>query len=252
MPNRRRGFLVLKQTCADGSAEDFTPQHEAHGPVLLDASAPDFLGAEVMSNNTAELCAIGHALRFLHTQPVELQKRPALVRFDSVYAANSVQGIFNGSKNARLIVQCRKLLAAAAATREVRFEHVKGHSNEQYNERADYLANLGAAQSKVLKQAAAKTHAKAPAPATATREEVPELKAKPKTKAKAKAKAKPGAKSRAISIEDDDDDDDTAKKPRRAKAKAKAKPGTKRRAISLDNDEDSDDDDDDAKKPKRA
>ena len=42
---------------------------ERSGPVVTDPSAGDFLGAEVGSNNTAELSAIAHAARWILTQP---------------------------------------------------------------------------------------------------------------------------------------------------------------------------------------
>ena len=38
---------------------------ERSGPVVTDPSASDFIGAEVGSNNTAELTAIAHAARWL-------------------------------------------------------------------------------------------------------------------------------------------------------------------------------------------
>ena len=55
------------------------------------------------SNNTAELSAIGEALiwcnQFLTTSPPPSNISRIVIRYDSEYAAKSVQGIFNGKKN---------------------------------------------------------------------------------------------------------------------------------------------------------
>ena len=65
-----------------------------YGPICLDPSSSFYLGSEVTSNNTAELTAIGEALLWLSDfAPV---RSTALIRYDSEYAAKSVQGIFNG------------------------------------------------------------------------------------------------------------------------------------------------------------
>jgi hypothetical protein len=83
-----------------------------------------------------------------------------VIRYDSEYAAKSVQGIFNGKKNTELIAEARRHYAALSRvmvaghsveamrpTRavEVAFVHVKGHSNSRWNDRADELAGFGAA-----------------------------------------------------------------------------------------------------------
>ena len=117
---------------------------ELFGPVVLDKSLPFYMNAIVCSNNTAELTAIGEALLWLrdfgHSYP-----GAAVIRFDSEYAAKSVQGIFNGKKNLELIKYIREVLREVrAGGRELHWEHVKGHSGDEMNERADYLAGLGA------------------------------------------------------------------------------------------------------------
>jgi ribonuclease HI len=62
--------------------------------------------------------------------------------YDSEYAAKSVMGQFNGSKNKELITNCRNLLKELDCT--VSFKHVKGHSGDVYNDMADKLAKDGA------------------------------------------------------------------------------------------------------------
>ena len=114
------------------------------------------------------MTAIGEALRFLihfaTAQAVQLAAYENIVIcYDSEYAAKSVLGIFNGNKNVPLISKIRDLLQAARASLKhlhasiakslikrdgahlLQFYHVKGHSGIRWNERADVLANEGAA-----------------------------------------------------------------------------------------------------------
>ena len=84
------------------------------------------------SNNTAELTAIGEALRWvkqLHgpgdparipmsSLPTptpatvrDMRRLPIIINCDSTYAGNSVLGVFNGSKNSHLIRNIRGLLS---------------------------------------------------------------------------------------------------------------------------------------------
>lgn len=118
---------------------------ELWGPVQLDQSAADFLGAEVCSNNTGELSAICHALQWLSAQD---SKQPAVICYDSKYAANQAQGLNQAHKNKALSGKSRSLLKLARQGRAVRFLHVKGHSGNQWNDVADRLANVGATGSR--------------------------------------------------------------------------------------------------------
>jgi ribonuclease HI len=112
------------------------------------------------SNNTAELTAIGEALiwcnQFLTTSPPPSNISRIVIRYDSEYAAKSVQGIFNGKKNVELIAAVRKQYAAlqrvgsipsgqSSSAMVIDFVHVKGHSKSRWNDRADELAGFGAA-----------------------------------------------------------------------------------------------------------
>ena len=123
---------------------------ELYGPVELDAASPAFLGAEVGSNNTGELSGVCAALQWLvndaEARRAPGEPSPAAICYDSEYAANQVQGKWKTNKNFALVAMGKDLLARARATgRKVRFIHVKGHSNHQWNDRADMLANKGAA-----------------------------------------------------------------------------------------------------------
>ena len=145
---------------------------ELHGPVVLQPQSPFYLGATVGSNNSAELSAVGEALLWLRDYSGSVLGEPkpgqaplsVCVRYDSEYAAKSVQGIYNGKKNEALIARIRSIYqevltmragpqAATAIARGVRlgtglagvqWEHVRGHSNELFNSRADELAGMGA------------------------------------------------------------------------------------------------------------
>ena len=117
---------------------------ELYGPVVLDRKSPSYMKALVCSNNTAELTAVGEALLWLRDYG-QAYPGPTVIRYDSEYAAKSVQGIFNGSKNQELITHIREILRDVRSTgRELAWEHVKGHSGDEMNDRADYLAGLGA------------------------------------------------------------------------------------------------------------
>jgi hypothetical protein len=82
------------------------------------------------------------------------------IRYDSEYAAKTIQGVYNGDKNKLLYSRIRntyqKLLKGGGFSRgpfegskrtpmKITFEHVKGHSGDKWNDRADHLANLGSA-----------------------------------------------------------------------------------------------------------
>ena len=127
------------------------PEAELYGPVILDQASPFHIGAAVASNNTAELSAIGEALIWL-CEDVDtdvIRDGVVCMCYDSEYAHSSVVGIFNGEKNRELIMNIRGILRAAEQRlnkvgARLTWKHVKGHSNEQFNDRADHLAGLGA------------------------------------------------------------------------------------------------------------
>lgn len=105
------------------------------GEVVLEASRALGLG----TNNHAEISAARVALAVTDTP--EWRTRPLVVRTDSMYtigALTAPRAPAPERPNARLIAATRKLLAG----RVVRFEHVRGHSGEVGNERADELAGL--------------------------------------------------------------------------------------------------------------
>jgi ribonuclease HI len=115
----------------DGEAFD-----SAKGIVTTDEKHRDFIGAKVLSNNTAELSAMYFALEDMECSGGH---KVATIMYDSEYASKSIQGIFNGDKNKALILKCRDKLSDVGKTR-VKFKHVKGHSGDKFNDMADKLA----------------------------------------------------------------------------------------------------------------
>jgi ribonuclease HI len=114
---------------------------ELFGPVVLDASSPFFLGAELGSNNTGELSAICEALLWLLDH--ENSSRSAAIYYDSEYAAKITTGEYRAAKNKTLAAEAQSLLRCVRQKRAVRFEHVKGHSKDKWNDAADRCANRG-------------------------------------------------------------------------------------------------------------
>lgn len=111
--------------------------HEAAGMVQTDPDGEEFLGAEVGSNNTAELSGFAAALRWLL---VEGGDESALIRADSTYAGNLASGAWKAKANRELVAHVQRLWAEVAELRPLEWGHVKAHRGHRWNERADHLA----------------------------------------------------------------------------------------------------------------
>ena len=142
------GVVVVKS-----SGSDEVVLSEMFGTVVLDSSSMYYMGAEVGSNNTAELTAIGEALLWLieNWQGRHASGRidTVVIRYDSEYAAQSIMGVFNGKKNRKIIDTIRAYYARVRSIGSsigcsVSFVHVKGHSGDRWNDRADRLATSAA------------------------------------------------------------------------------------------------------------
>ena len=70
---------------------------------------------------------------------------PALIRYDSKYAAMIATCVWRARKNKELAAVAREewKLAWAALKGKLWLKHVKGHSGHRWNDRADALATLG-------------------------------------------------------------------------------------------------------------
>lgn len=118
-------------------------QHQLYGPVVKDPKSHLFLGAEVGSNNTGELTAVGEALLWLRDEAQD--SLPAMLHYDSQYAGEITTGMKRAEKNKRLAEKVQGLYKEVRGQRSVSLIHVKGHSGNPCNELADFLANQGAA-----------------------------------------------------------------------------------------------------------
>lgn len=111
--------------------------HEAAGLVLTDAGEAGFIGANVGSNNTAELSGFAAALRWLL---VEGGNDAAMIRADSTYAGNLASGVWKAKANRELVAHVQELWKEVSQLRPLAWSHVKAHRGHRWNERADHLA----------------------------------------------------------------------------------------------------------------
>ena len=117
-----------------GNGEIF---HEFNGKVITDQSDSKFIGAEVGSNNTAELSGLFAALRWLLTEESE---DPVRIRLDSQYAGNIATGAWRAKANRELAARVQSVWDEVASQRELSWDHVRAHRGHRWNERADHLA----------------------------------------------------------------------------------------------------------------
>ena len=92
----------------------------------------------------SESSRIDQALMWL--RDIEQSNTPAVMLFDSCYAANMVTGRWQPNANIALVEWARNLLKEVEATgRPVHWVHIKGHSSDGGNDRADELVQWGKA-----------------------------------------------------------------------------------------------------------
>jgi ribonuclease HI len=110
---------------------------EISGLVITDPETNGFLGAEVGSNNTAELSAIAHALRWVL---VEAGQSKIIIRGDSQYALEIAQTNWRAKANKQLAQRVQSLWDEVSSLRQLSGEWVRAHRGHRWNERADHLA----------------------------------------------------------------------------------------------------------------
>ncbi|HJM13561.1 MAG TPA: RNase H family protein [Candidatus Thalassarchaeaceae archaeon] len=110
---------------------------ESHGRVITDSDESGFIGAEVGSNNTAELSAIAKALRWVLTEGEEFRVE---ICTDSTYAGNIASGDWKVKANKELARFVQQLWIEVAGLMPLSWKHVRAHRGHRWNERADHLA----------------------------------------------------------------------------------------------------------------
>ena len=110
---------------------------EISGLVITDPKVNGFLGAEVGSNNTAELSAIAHALRWVL---VEAGESKIIIRGDSQYALQIAQNNWRAKANKQLAQRVQSRWDEVSSLRPLSGEWVRAHRGHRWNERADHLA----------------------------------------------------------------------------------------------------------------
>ena len=110
---------------------------ELSGEVITNEEAGGYLGAEVGSNNTAELSAIAHALRWILS---ESEVDSATIRGDSNYALNIASGLWKAKANQAVARRVSDLWDEVSGIVTLVGEHVPAHRGHRWNERADHLA----------------------------------------------------------------------------------------------------------------
>ena len=112
-----------------------------YGATCLDAASVDWIGARRHSNNVGELCAVFKALQYI-LDCVPVGSDVHLV-YDSKYAANCAQRLWRAQSNLRLITSCADMVDRVDTLYALSWSWVRGHSRNQWNERADANAKLG-------------------------------------------------------------------------------------------------------------
>ena len=124
-------------------AEDGTVTEVANlfGPVVTDAKSDWYIGAERGTNQTGELCGVVMALLWLIEHAFD--DDDVVICVDSLYAGNQLEGFWRVNCNKDLIEYGQEVLRQVREKRDVTFIHVKGHSTDGGNDRADLLVQWG-------------------------------------------------------------------------------------------------------------
>ena len=101
---------------------DDQPCVRLYGPVMEDKWDNEFLGATGQSNSTAELTAIGEACLWLLHETDELEKTPAVIYYDSEYAAKTAQREWKPQDNIGLVETIADLVEKTRKQRELTFK----------------------------------------------------------------------------------------------------------------------------------
>ncbi|MAK04851.1 MAG: hypothetical protein CMA03_03060 [Euryarchaeota archaeon] len=130
------GFLVVKGDLPLGKGKGEII-HEENGLVITNSNSEDYFGAEVGSNNTGELSAIAHALRWIL---INTENEIVEICTDSTYAGNIASGKWKAKANKELSANVQNLWNEVDSKQTLTWRHVRAHRGHRWNERADHLA----------------------------------------------------------------------------------------------------------------
>jgi len=130
------GFCVIEGDSGVGSGKGELV-YELNGKVITDPLQTDYIGAEVGSNNTGELSAIAHSLRWVLSKVEECE---IVICSDSTYAGNIASGKWKAKANKKLATVTQNLWREVEFSYKLSWKHVRAHRGHRWNERADHLA----------------------------------------------------------------------------------------------------------------
>ena len=130
------GVVIVRGDFAAGKGDGDVIE-ELSGLVITSSDEDGFLGAEVGSNNTGELSAMAHTLRWLL---IEGGTNAVTIRGDSQYALKIATGEWRAKANRELAARVQALWDEVTSLRSVVAEHIRAHRGHRWNERADHLA----------------------------------------------------------------------------------------------------------------
>ena len=145
-PEASWGYVFAWPPPAPLSSDASLPPLEEHfGPVALDPNHSDFLGAEKLTNNSAEISGLGHIFRWLLFGSVSPTRVDIL--YDSSCAANITRRVWKAKTNILLANQVQRLFGNVCDQGfVVNWHHVRAHRGHFMNEAADKAADKGAAR----------------------------------------------------------------------------------------------------------
>ena len=126
---------------ACGTDGTVTEVADLYGPVVTDVQSEWFMGAVKGTNQTGELCGVIQALLWLLEHAFD--DHGVVICVNSLYARNQLEGYWRVNCNKDLIEVRHDFLRRVRVQREVTFVHVKGHSTDGGNDRADKLVQWG-------------------------------------------------------------------------------------------------------------